>query len=246
MFHKYNIILKQISDGEEQQIHKLPHAQKRTAKYKKAVFINPEYVIKGPYSIDDTKLLNNIKYSYLLNQLEDLLNLEEKYRSYLKIEFIGFCQDRYYLYFKNVGVINQDTIIENCTTKIEENVQIIPRGETVYRVSELEKNNKLSDDIKIASLQHLYLRYLLGIGDSGTHNILIRKDNSHRLIAGIDLEERRKEKDTSNLEFLDVLFKRASKNVKIVYSDYVKRIKKFNKNFEIDDGKQLEINGKFI
>ena len=51
----------------------------------------------------------------------------------------------------------------------------------------------MTDEIKLASLQHLYLRFLFDIGDSGTHNILIRKDYEHtgRLIAGIDLEEKR-------------------------------------------------------
>jgi hypothetical protein len=59
------------------------------------------------------------------------------------------------------------------------------------RVIDVEKNGLLTYDIKSATLQHLYLRFLLDIGDAGTNNVLIRQDNDStgRLIAGIDLEE---------------------------------------------------------
>ena len=90
---------------------------------------------------------------------------------------------------------------ELVTTKIETNVKVVPRGEAVRRVSDIERNGQLTDDIKSATLQHLYLRFLLDIGDSGTHNVLIREDydSTGRLIAGIDLEERRgiKEKESA-------------------------------------------------
>jgi hypothetical protein len=72
-------------------------------------------------------------------------------------------------------------------------VAVIPSKGHVSLVSEIEGSALLTDEIKLASLQHLYLRSLLNIGDSGTHNILIRKDYelTGRLIAGIDLEEKR-------------------------------------------------------
>ncbi len=80
------------------------------------------------------------------------------------------------------------------SSKIETNVRVVPRGGCVKLVFDVEKNGRLTDEIKIASLQHLYFRFLLDIGDSGTHNILIREDykTSGRLIVGIDLEENRK------------------------------------------------------
>ena len=84
----------------------------------------------------------------------------------------------------------------------------------------------LTDDIKLAALQHLYLRFLLDLGDSGTHNILIRKDydNTGRLVAGIDLEEKRGIKVKESR--LDNLFKKgASKKQNRLYQPYVCKIK---------------------
>ena len=71
------------------------------------------------------------------------------------------------------------------------NVPIIPRKEHLDRVIDIEETNQLTDEIKLAALQHLYLRFLLDIGDAGTNNVLIREDidKTNRLIAGIDLED---------------------------------------------------------
>ena len=84
----------------------------------------------------------------------------------------------------------------------------------------------MTDDIKSAALQHLYFRFLLDIGDSGTHNVLIREDydSTGRLIAGIDLEERRGNR--AKRCRLDHLFKtkRASKDKEIIYNPDVSKI----------------------
>ena len=84
----------------------------------------------------------------------------------------------------------------------------------------------LTDAIKFASLQHLYLRFLLDLGDSGTHNILVRKDydDTGRLVAGIDLDEKRgiKVKESQ----LDHLFKTvASREQHGLYQSDVCKIK---------------------
>ena len=78
----------------------------------------------------------------------------------------------------------------------------------------------------MATLQHLYLRFLLDIGDTGTHNILKRDDHDSdgRLIAGIDLEETRGIKDKKRR--LDHFFKReASKKQVALYESDVCKIK---------------------
>ena len=109
----------------------------------------------------------------------------------------------------NVGK-EKNIRFEMVTTKIEKNVKMIPRGEHVMRVSEIEGTALLTDDIKLAALQHLYLRFLLDLGDSGTHNILIREDydNTGRLVAGIDLEEKRGNKVKNSR--LDISFKKVA------------------------------------
>ena len=173
-------------------IKKAPQAQKRTAKFKKAVYIVDGFVFKGPYTCDDHGLFKNLRYTYAIELLEAALQLHERQRGSLRWEYLGRCDDnQYYLVTKNVGK-RKNIPFERVTTKIETNVKVVPRGGGVWRVSDVEKNGRLTNGIKLAALQHLYLRFLLDIGDSGTHNVLIRKDfdSTGKLIAGIDLEEK--------------------------------------------------------
>ena len=112
------------------------------------------------------------------------------------------------------------------SSKIEADVPVVPIGGCVWRVADIENNGQLTNEISIAALQHLYFRFLLDIGDSGTHQILVREDfeTSGRLIAGVDIEERRgvNKKDSR----LDHLFKKApSKFQKSLYAPAVSRIR---------------------
>jgi hypothetical protein len=169
-----------------------PHAQNRTATFKKAVYIVEDMVFKGPYTFDDRGLINNLKYNYAIELLEAVLQLHEWQRSSLPWEYIGCCSDRQcYLVAPNVGK-RKDIPFDLVNTKIETNVKVVPRGVAVRRVSDIERPGQLTDDVKLATLQHLYLRFLCDIGDSGTNNVLIRENNGStgRLIAGIDLEEK--------------------------------------------------------
>ena len=125
----------------------------------------------------------------------------------------------------NVGKWN-DILFERVSSKIEKDVPIIPRGGAVWRVSDVEKNGRLTDEIKSAALQHLYFRFLLDIGDSGTHNILMRENHcaTGNLISGIDLEEKRAIR--ANNCHLDHLFKKApSKRQVHLYQTEVRKIK---------------------
>ena len=141
-------------------------------------------------------------------------------------EYIGqWGSDQYYLVAHNVGK-TENIPFERVTSKIETNVPVVPRGSAVWRVSDVENNGRLTDDIKLAALQHLYFRFLLDIGDSGTHNVLVRDDyvSTGRLIAGIDLEEKRIIRAKKHR--LDHLFKKApSKNQVYLYQSDVRKIK---------------------
>jgi len=191
--HKVGVPIKNLSIRDIARVNNAPQAQKRTAKFKKAVYIVDELVFKGPYAHDDPRLINNLKYTYAVQLLEEALQLPGWQRGALPWKYIGqWGVDQYYLAGPNVGKW-KNIPFERVSSKIETDVPVIPRGGVVWRVSDVEKNGTLIDGIKIAALQHLYFRFLLDIGDSGTHNILIRNDNdtSGRLIAGIDLEEKR-------------------------------------------------------
>jgi hypothetical protein len=69
------------------------------------------------------------------------------------------------------------------------------------------------------------LRFLLGIGDSGTYNVLIREDNdsTERLIAGIDLEDRRG--NGKKKRRLDLLFSKPYKKHIALYRSDISKIK---------------------
>jgi hypothetical protein len=224
LVREVGVPLRKFSGGELYKIVNAPQAQKRTAKFKKSVYIVEDRVFKGPYACDDRGLINSLRYTYALELLEAALQLPEWQRGSLQWEYLGCgADDHYYLAAPNVGK-RDDISFERVTTKIEENVKVVPRGTAVLRVSDIEGTDQLTNEIKIATLQHLYLRFLLDIGDSGTHNVLIRKDrhSSGRLIAGIDLDERRgiKEKERR----LDYLFKKAAskKQASLYHSDVCK------------------------
>ena len=190
---KVGVHIKKLSAQTMNTLNNAPRAQKRTATYKKAVFIVEDLVFKGPYTTDDDhpRLMKNLRFTYAIQQLEEALHLPGWKRGALPWKFIGLWSvDQYYLVAPNVGKW-KDITFERVSSKLETNVPIVPRGGFVSRVSDVEKNGGLSNGIKSAALQHLYLRFLLDIGDSGTHNILIREgnDTTGRLIAGVDLEE---------------------------------------------------------
>jgi len=217
--------VKTLSAGIILKIRNAPHAQLRTSIYKKAVCVAGDFVYKGPYTDDDPQLMNNLRFTYATQILEEALHIPEWQRAALPWEYIGkWDRDCYYLVAPNIGK-TKNIPYDFVTSKIETDVPVVPRGGAVWRVSEAEKNGQVTDDIKLSALQHLYLRYLLDIGDSGTHNILIRQDSNRtgRLVAGIDLEEQRKraEKNTR----LDHLFKKGpSKKQEQLYKPHVGQI----------------------
>ena len=171
-------------------------------------------------------LMNKLRYPYALELLESALQLDEWQRGSLRWEYLGCGDDnQYYLVALNVGKW-KNIPFELVTTKIETNVKVVPRGKVIRRVSDIESNGLLTDKIKSATLQHLYLRFLLDIGDSGTHNVLVREDHDStgRLIAGIDLEEKRGIKEKKRR--LDHLFKKTPSKKQIdLYESDISNIK---------------------
>jgi hypothetical protein len=220
--------IQELSAESMDNLNRAPQAQRRTSRFKKAVKIAGATVFKGPYvnGGDLKRLMNELRYTYAMELLEESMQLEPWQSSSLRWQCVGCSDDdQYYLVGSNVGRW-ENFPVKMATTKIESKVLVIPRGGHVYRVSDTEKNGLITDDIKLASLQHLYLRFLLYIGDSGTHNILVREDDSRagRLIAGIDLEEKRAVKLKESR--LDHLFKKSpSKQQRFLYQSEIYAIK---------------------
>jgi hypothetical protein len=203
-----------------------PQAQLKTARFKKGVYFVGGLVFKGPYKSYEAALMNNLQFNHAIELLETALQLHELYRGSLRWKFLGCAgDDQFYLAAINVG--RPDNIpFEIATSKIESDVKVVPRKVVVKRVFDIEGTSRLTEDVKLAALQHLYLRFLLDIGDSGTHNILVREDSSFngRLIAGIDLEEMRFAKVKERQ--LDHLFKKPPSKQQIhLYKSVVCKIK---------------------
>jgi hypothetical protein len=185
-FLNYNLIETNLL--EQQRIENLPKAQLKTAHWKKYIHVDHlDFVYKGPYDLCDSKLYRNLQIIPAVKYLENMLNI--KYNCIVSnscIDWISLlrCTNSYYLVAKKIG--RDFTDGETCT-QFGKDVFILKRNSFCSRVSDLEKTKPFSEKISLQILHHLYLRFLLNIGDSGTHNILF--DSYQDKIVGIDFDE---------------------------------------------------------
>jgi hypothetical protein len=166
----------------------LPLAQKRTSNSKKYVYICEDYVYKGPFQPTEKSYILSKLFLEQLKRLEKVLDVPIRMQSHVDIINEVKTNEGIFLQYENVGNLVDEKHVHVVSTKIDENIHVVDRNTFVSRVSDLEKAGTMIDEFAIATLQHLYLLYLLGVGDVGPHNILIRKKGSQNLIAGIDLE----------------------------------------------------------
>ena len=80
--------IKVISEPEETELRKLPQAQKRTANYKKAVYVDKNLIYKGPYDKNDAKFLRNLRNVKAILLMEKFLKLDNKKATVLDWTFI--------------------------------------------------------------------------------------------------------------------------------------------------------------
>ena len=212
---------------------------------KKLYYIALDYVYKGPYSSnlpgDTKKLLNNLYFTRALLTLEEYLKIPNHFRSIIDwhsiIKIVN--TNEYYLKQKSLGKLsNSENDFESVTTKVETNVKVFRRGAHVNRLIELEKDQSNFQDyekqICQASVQHFYLRYILNIGDSGTWNILVRRDDL-KGICGIDFEEIRSEKAKKSNDPLMMIMSKVSKKQKTLYGSYTDLITIFKQKIDFSD-----------
>ena len=178
----------------------LPIAQKRTSRHKKFVYVTDQFVFKGPYSPTDRSYTLAKLNLALLKILQEALAIPTDQRTHLDIleEIEG--PDGHYLKFPNVGSPVHSLKPVVASSKIDTERKILPRGSFVRRASDYESmHSKLPPNLAKQMLQHLYLLYLLGVGDVGSHNILIRA--GEKSVVGIDLEEMRKQAPAEDVFF---------------------------------------------
>jgi hypothetical protein len=228
-----------------EELSNLAHGQRRTGAHKKAVFISSDYVYKGPYlasSQGDTKrVLYNLYFTRALLTLEQHLKIPEHLRSIIDWHSVIKIDntDQYYLKQKSIGKLpTSEDDLEMVTTKVETNVKVLRRGSHVNRLIELEKDqSNFEGDIKPiyqACVQHFYLRYLLNIGDSGTWNILVRRDGVNGICA-IDFEEIRAGKIKKGSDPLAMIMSKVSKQQRDIYGPYVNDITIFENKINLSD-----------
>lgn len=168
-----------LSQTQIEKIYTLPHAQKKCSSHKKVVYVDREYVYKGPYKKTDSSFRNALFFQHAFQIFGDDTILPVKIMH-------DQVNNVFFLCMPNIGSSVDSSDIETVTTKIEENVKIIKRGTYIHRASEVIAH--LDTLQKKQCLRHLYTRFLLNVGDSGLYNILISKDGR---VYGIDLEEQR-------------------------------------------------------
>lgn len=217
----------------------LPLAQQRTGGRKKFTYIdfNKEIIIKGPYHANEFALLTALKYNNALEILDKTVNVKTGWKWKLLIKL----KDKYY--------IETDFVSDNWIKNKEERDKLLRKkekeswkdGKSYYyfdrnskvlgwRIKDmvdekvLEDKNGQNKKILIDTLQHLYERYILGIGDTHMCNILyVNKHKTNQLIAGIDMEEMRSNYIQTTI--LDLLFNKASKEESKLFKDHLLEIK---------------------
>ena len=231
----YGVPIKFITEEKRNDIQKLPHAQLKAGKHKRVVYVGDEVVIKGPYKIRDKSFIHNLMYTGSAELVEKTLFNEDKHHSILPWNLILNYGGEYYLVAKNIGKSINEEDIEIKSSTIEKDQKIIKRGAFINRIQDIDAHKLNKEQIK-AILKHLYIRYILGIGDSGLHNILKREDTktTGRLIVGNDLEERRGSISNMN-DCLKLLFRGSGpkKEYKILFNHYMSILKGKNNEFNI-------------
>lgn len=195
------------------------------------------------------KLQLNIKNTIALEILEDNLGLDPN--QYTSLPWTAIIETtnsdtskvEYYLTQKNVGGKNYQAMDLKQLEKSKlnrDNLIVIP-GSQIQTVQTLMhpkyggNPKKVRSEIVQASLQYLYFRYLLSIGDVTLRNILVITDiidvegsinPDARLVAGIDMEEHPRKSPEGDL--LNLLLPKSSiKSILDILTLYLKDIKYF-------------------
>lgn len=207
-----------ISPQIENNIATAIRGQKLCGTGKIPVSVFKHHVIKGPYHLSKTG--EQLKFKLNIANTRAMLILDKTLDESLKscVPWLGILRvddtDAHYLVMENVGSSTVDIMNSSeADTSIETGKHIVCRGSLVDSVYDYLKQSEDSKDSKyivIASLQYLYFRYLLGIGDSNLRNILVRRDfnppSQPRYIAGIDMEEIRRSYPPEGSTRMQLLF----------------------------------------
>lgn len=216
-------------------------AQQRTSPKKKYTYMSKELVVKGPYAESEKSFKLHTGFYQMFLKIEEILGLPEKMRTVIPTE-IYHNKDGNWLVMPNAGHFDPEQFQE-VDTKLDGLIKVIKpdgkgaRGNTkLHRILSKVASASLTPDIKRAALQHMYIRMVLGIGDSGLHNMILPHHRAgDRVVIGLDFEEERelskfKESLTQPYPYapkLHILFQKkkiAKSNVLMSYAAQLSRI----------------------
>ena len=183
----------------------MPLAQRRTGKNKKFVRIDfkGQRIIKGPYRLSEPAYQNALKFNKALALLDaNTVGDTAWKRTAWKWEVVYRIDDQHYLVAPLVAVPDLDvqTVRNVESWKGGHSYECYERNSKVlgWRIKDLIDEGQLNDEqTKEAVLQHFYLRYVLGVGDTNVGNMM-KVDNTDQLVAGLDLEEVRSNYDQTD------------------------------------------------
>ena len=241
IFKLYKIRPEPIDRKDRKLLNDLPLAQQRTSRYKKYVRIDfdKSRIIKGPYEKTEISFYKAIFWNYALIVLEKSSDSKTAWK-WTNIYVDD--NDKYYLVtdFVSDNVKNEterNKSLKKTTEKFgkKSNVSFFDRNSCVlgYRILDLIKNKDLqkllTPTVKQDTVQHLYLRYLLKIGDTGLANMLyVDRRGMEQKVAGIDLEEDRSPKTLNKDTPYKLLFAAKHATYEKVFKDSINQIKFVN------------------
>lgn len=178
----------QIDLKEKERIERMPIAQKRATIYKKFVRIDRDFVIKGPYYLNEKRFKKVVQVNSAMKIFDDYYGVD----TFKQIHSILVYKQEYYIRWQLIGNYDDIQLVEQTTTVDKEMFVSVKRGTLCKRITDIEKSPlhftpKIANDV----VHHLYFRYLLEISDSGPHNILF--DEQTQSICGIDFDETKRE-----------------------------------------------------
>ena len=182
-------------------LERMPLAQRRTGKNKKFVRVDfaSQKIVKGPYKTSEPAYQNALKF----NKALALLDANTGTRTAWKWEVVYKVGEDHYLVCPFVATPNPETkTVHNVETwKDGHEYDCFERNSKAlgWRIKDLIDEGGLKDQKTIqAVVQHFYLRYILGIGDTNVSNMM-KVETTDQLVAGIDLEEKRSNYDASDM-----------------------------------------------
>lgn len=161
-------------------------------------------VLKGPFAQGNERFDHNFSNYQRMVQLGAALGLHPAVLE----PSVRIIDEQRYVQWRDVGQDITDADVEMKDSALAQNVPVIKRNVHVWQLSQWLKHHhhQLDPELTRHAVSHMYLRYLLKIGDTGPWNMLVEleqasssgepKEVKVKAVWGIDLEDRRNKDPT--------------------------------------------------